>query len=345
MSSLEPSDLHVTAPVERSHAGQTASAGLAPYLVFVLGLVGTAAAAAVIWLASDAAALLVVIYVATLAALLGLVVIEHQAGRDCTPPLLGLIASAAIGPPGAIGAAVLSEVLFRNPADGGLLAAWYDRISLATASDPVARLCDDVGVGRTVRSADPAPASYAAIIERGPLSERHAVLGLIARRFHPDYLPVLRRALLSPEPAIRVQAAAVAAHLRPELSRYARACETELPRALTSPSAAIGLLSRMEAAVLSGFLDAADERRLREIIPRLADVVVASFRQARCDREIDRKLAASDALSATLERVLLARERFADLRSLRSARRVLVGRPRSRIRRIAPRRSFAGAAE
>lgn len=250
-------------------------------------------------------------------------------GNDASIALLALLAGAAIGPLGIAGAALAGLIPSRP--NKKLLDQWYDRISQATTVDPVTRLSDDVSVGRAVNLQGAMPSSFLATMEAGSLSERQTVLGIIARRFHSDYIPVLQSALRSEEPVIRVQAAAVAARVRPEIARQFHASLTELPVASAGFFGALALLQRIEAFISSGLLDESDRLRGLEISARLSDVVLSGARQ----------LQSSNALSAvtrlqreTIERLLIDRREFAELRSLRAAASVLASRRNARVRRL-----------
>ena len=82
---------------------------------------------------------------------------------------------------------------------------------------PVTKHCDMVAIGRALDLAGRAPPSFSEAIDKGTLLQKQNALGLIARKFHPGYLSALKAALKSDEPVIRVQAAAVAAHVREDV--------------------------------------------------------------------------------------------------------------------------------
>ena len=249
-------------------------------------------------------------------------------GEDTSLALLGLLVSIPVGPAGAIGAGCLDMLVRLNSGEGHLLADWYERISLATAVDPVTRHCDDVGVGRAMNLTAGPPASFLATIEGGTLADRQAVLGIVARRFQSDYLPVLQAALKSAEPVIRVQAAAVAAHVRPEITRLFKSTVDSVPAAGNDPAKALPLLQRMEAMTASGLLDERDRLSGLEIAARLGDRIIAGLATRPAT------LTGAAGTSDTLERLLLTRGQFAQLRTHRSARRTLRQHPRARIRRL-----------
>lgn len=205
---------------------------------------------------------------ATIVVLLGArAVAVGRRGGNAAQPMLAMISIAATGPFGAAGVLIMMLMAQGQRTDRGLLAAWYDRIALSTDVDGVTLLCDAVATGRTADLTAVAQKSFAAIMQSGSLADRQTALGVIARKFHPDYLPALLLALKSPEPIIRVQAAAVATRIRPDLrARVDRA-------AITSEAVAgdelAALASEMTACATSGLLDEGDRLRATMIEQRL----------------------------------------------------------------------------
>jgi hypothetical protein len=104
--------------------------------------------------------------------------------------------------------------------------------------------------------------SLGEVFVSGSLIDQQTALAAVARQYRPEFRPVLERALASDIPAVRVQAAAILAHLRDSFTSRARAQmadETDLSGA--DRDAEINALST------SGFIDAATiaemERRRR----------------------------------------------------------------------------------
>lgn len=333
-------------PVQTRASDTVMPTGQGPGIAAVLAIAAgeTAAIVAVVKLVGANAALLLTVHAATLGILLWLVRRTMTRSADTSVPLLALLATTALGPAGALGAALLGWLATLRPADVHLLEDWYERISLSTAVDPVTRLCDDVSVGRTLALDGAAPESYLGIMERGSLSERQIVLGHVARHFHSDYLPVLKAALMSPEPVIRVQAAAVAAHVRPSVSKLFAACVAQLPAAASDVNAALELLAGIDALVASGLLDEGDRKRGIEIAGRLGDVATAQRVQAHGTTRALVQISSAGARAA-FERLLVARGRFAALRCFRNEARVLMAHPAARVRRLGTATALSRAGE
>lgn len=273
------------------------------------------------------------IHVATLA-VVGLWVRSFvRANRDVSVPLLAWATTAALGPLGALAGAIMAASMPKPvPETAQLLDDWYARLASSVAVDPVTRLADDVMAGRTLDLVSAPPGSYLEVMTSGTNADRQTVLGLVARHFDPDYLPVLKAALKSPEPVIRVQAAAVAAHLQPEIRKAWRACVADLPTASRSAAGALALVARIDALVASGLLEEDERRHGLEIASRLGDVVLADVERALAPRPSG---SVPSEAGRALEALLIERGRFAELRRHRSAVRALAGRPRARVRRLA----------
>ena len=272
----------------------------------------------------------------TAMALLALLLVKAvRSGQDVAPPMLALIAGAVAGPVGPLGAAYLAMGSARPAAPSGLIAAWYERIALSTAVDPDVRLCDDVGVGRTLNLGLTPPPAFPSVMATGTLGQRQVILGHIARHFHPAYLGTLKLALESPEPTLRVQAAAVAAHINPDVRRSLAACAAKLDTAIGHPEAALDLLGQLDDLIASGLLDEAERLAAIRHVRRLGDAMLGALSQGWNHMSRGAKVETRAQREATLERLLIARRRFGDLRSLRAVRAIAERHPTARFRRLA----------
>jgi hypothetical protein len=143
------------------------------------------------------------------------------------------------------------------------------------------------------------------------------VLSLIARRFHPDYLPTLSLALVSEEPVIRVQAAAVAAKIRGGLAARAEAALAAAAD-LTQPiDTALSHIAEAEKYVASGLMEEPDKVRAMNIIDGLLERTASRIDRLRPDKR------AATAAASTIERYesrLLANMRLAEFRHFRRHR-------------------------
>ncbi len=237
-----------------------------------------------------------------------------RAGGNAALPLLTAIAVSATGPIGAV--AALITLAFSRPAleDRLLLEAWYERIALAVDTDELTQLYDLVATGRTADLSSESPRSFSAIVQTGSLADRQATLGVIARGFHPDYLPALMLALKSDEPVIRVQAAAVATRVRIDLRRLVDRCATSGGQLAPGSSAAISAANQLRACIASGLLDESDRIRAGIVADRLGTA------PSRVDAVRLRAEPVADRLS--IEAMLLREGRFGAFRIARRIARI-----------------------
>jgi hypothetical protein len=168
----------------------------------------------------------------------------------------------------------------------------------------------------------------------GALDERQAILGHIARHFDPAYLPTLKIALASAEPAVRVQAAAVASHIGPRLRRLLRDRVEMASRAPTDPREALALLDDLLLLIDSGLLDATERRQAEALARRLGDTVVASLAHQPLSIDQSRGGPLDTRLMARLEQLLIERGRFSGLRAQRTAIRLQRRHPTARLRKL-----------
>jgi hypothetical protein len=244
-----------------------------------------------------------------------------MSGADGGLALLGLIATAAAGPFGA--AAALLIPLLSGPATANprRLEAWYRRIALSAELDEFTRLSDRIAVGRTADPAVRAPAAFEAVMRSGAIGQQQIILGIVARSFHPDFLPVLQLALRSKEPVVRVQAAAVAARIRPQLETIAQSLFDRAADPTPSPATAQALVSDLDRITASPLVD----DRVREKAARVRDGVrTRSAAQAAASQNASSVTYGAKGLE--LER-LLADGNFSAFRAARLAeRRPMQGR-------------------
>ena len=251
-------------------------------------------------------------------------------GRDRSVRLLAVLAMAVIGPLGAAGGLIAALAAPARRGTTRLLAAWYDRIAHSIAVDDVTRLCDNVAIGRTLDLLGAPPTSFIAVMERGNMADRQAALGLIARNFSVEYLPVLQVALRSPEPVIRVQAAAVAAHIQAPMRQVVSGIVTRAEQSGLEPAYAIAELARLETCLASGLVDEADRGAAVQARARLAALAGDLTTDARGLISLVAVVAADPVRSQAdvgIERLLMAKRRFRDLRNWRRIKEA--GRHRS----------------
>lgn len=183
---------------------------------------------ALVALVTFAASLAVLVYSMTPAARFPLCLLLHLAvlllpaaylaasawrNRDLTAPALLLITTAGTGPIGAIGCAFMALSLWLRQPSPSRLQQWYDYISGVTARGRIAHLHDELVAGRLSADAAATVPRFTPILQGASVEDQQRVLGVIGRRYHAAFRPVLRRALRNRNGFIRAQAAAVASRL------------------------------------------------------------------------------------------------------------------------------------
>jgi polysaccharide biosynthesis protein PelE len=257
----------------------------------------------------------------------------REQAADLTIACMIFLVILVAGPAGALAAMAVVPFAGGRPQRPDILQAWYTRLSSAAGADPVTALYDRVVAGRVQTASEQSPQDFEDVIANGPLAARQAALGLIARKFHTDYAPALEAALRSPEPVVRVQAAAVVARVRADLkARIKVLLATEpSPSNRTAVSAATELL-RLSACA---FVDRADADRSRTS----ADRLLTSALGTRGD--VTRISAMARTQSApVVERFLISAGRFQDFRVSRRLH-TLAARRRYTVRRLLPREADA----
>lgn len=264
---------------------------------------------------------------------------RRGANADLTAPLFTLIGVSASGPVGALVAVLALAFLRRRVPHSDLLSAWYQRISHSITVDPQTQLSDRIASGRVIDTRTPAPEALIAVMANGSLAQQQAALGLIARFFHPNYLDALAAALKSDVPVIRVQAAAVAARIRPHLAQQVGAMLATSAGLLADADGGKGgvdaatvkqrlaIMRDLDAAIRSGLLDAPVVQSADRVAARLTDGLdCLGLRLQRTDT------VEGSARLIAFEQRLIASGEFQRLRQLR-ARRRLAQQGYARVRR------------
>lgn len=120
------------------------------------------------------------------------------------------------GPIGATAGILSDPTLWRNRNDA--LEEWYRTI--VPPEDGAVTLVDQIIDGRLVSSQSQLPRRFDKLLTTGSMAEKQAVLAYLAlENGKPDVSDALRLALRSADQRVRVQAAAVAAHVRDKARR------------------------------------------------------------------------------------------------------------------------------
>jgi hypothetical protein len=181
----------------------------------LIALVTFAASLAVLAYGLSASArlpLFLLLHIAVLTIPAGLTIKRAQQNADLTVPALLLIVTCATGPIGALGCAVMALSLW-SPSR---LQQWYDYISGVVTRSQVAHLYDELISDRLPSDPEAKVPRFTPILHGASVEEQQRVLGVIGRRYHADFRPVLREALRHKNGFIRAQAAAIASRLSAE---------------------------------------------------------------------------------------------------------------------------------
>lgn len=113
----------------------------------------------------------------------------------------------------------------------------------------------------------PPPVPFANVLRSGTLTQQQDAIAAILRHYTPELLPLLRQALASPVPAIRVQAAAVYAKLRGSFEARAKAALAAAndPEGIMDP---VAFAAEAEAVAGSGFADPEIQHLLHAVAAR-----------------------------------------------------------------------------
>jgi hypothetical protein len=185
----------------------------------LFALITSAASLAVLAYGLSATARLpvfILLHVAVLCIPAGLMLKRSRQNGDLTVPTLLLIATCATGPIGAFGCAAMALSLWSRQPSPSRLQQWYDYISGVVARSQVAHLYDELISDRLPSDPEAKVPRFTPILHGASVEEQQRVLGVIGRRYHADFRPVLREALRHKNGFIRAQAAAIASRLSAE---------------------------------------------------------------------------------------------------------------------------------
>ena len=188
------------------------------------------------------------------------VALRVNRAADLTVAVLGFLLCVSTGPVGAAGALALRLIVRRPRVGAQELAAWYRRLAGMAQAEASVGLYESILDGRARRPTQGVVDHFPTALA-GNLPEQQAVLGLIGLDWHPDYKPILAQALCSPEPSIRVHAAAVSVKLR---ARTLAALKRAQEETAAGPADPATLAATFLDLADGGFLDDGKARAARE---------------------------------------------------------------------------------
>ena len=143
----------------------------------------------------------------------GFFALRQRHGLELTIPTLLFVATLAGGPMGAAAVACATIALAWRKPRPQRLRDWYAYIMGVVEHSPGDRLYQELTAGRAPADPMAAPRAFMPIFKGNSIDEQQRVLGVIGRRFHGDFRPVLREALRNRDGFVRAQAAAIASRL------------------------------------------------------------------------------------------------------------------------------------
>jgi hypothetical protein len=247
--------------------------------------------------------------------------------EDLTAAALLFLVVLAAGPAGAVASLLSRAFANRTRVGPEVLEAWYQRLSSARTSDASTELTDRVVAGRVIDTRAPPPEHFEDVIANGTLAEKQAALGHMARHFHTDFAPALEAALRSPEPVVRVQAAAVVARVRSILKpRIKLLLADKEGRTIGHELKDAAELARLAACTL---VDRADAEKCRAASTKTLGATLDGPDSVRTAAA-----AATRDTAIVIENHLFANQRFGDFRVARRIHSIVLDRT-YRVRLIA----------
>lgn len=228
---------------------------------------------------------------------------------ETTIATIGLVAITVMGPLGALGCLFLA-INLRNTGQSNVEdKGWYSVLSAheQREQDLPKELWQSISEGRARELATTTPMTdFQQIMSKGSVAQQQAMLGVISKQFDPAYSDVLKTALRSEEPVVRVSAAAVFSKLR-ETNRKRMIAGADDPDILEKDKA-IERGMALARGAFSGLVDAAaaDKARVEALqilqSVRPAATVADAIEEVICtlligaghDREIEQRLAGLD---------------------------------------------------
>lgn len=143
------------------------------------------------------------------------------------------IATAIMGPFGALGTLLSFSAWFLSPHSRSGADDWYDLLFPEWEHTPEELIYQEVRMKKRsiMNNLDTDVAPLSDVFENGTIDERVEVIAYLARNYKPHFNDALKKALNNNEPAIRVQAAALAARVesehRDEIDKFEKALKAK----------------------------------------------------------------------------------------------------------------------
>ena len=207
------------------------------------------------------------VWIACHASVVVLLAMLWRCGRGASLRLMpvGFVAVFFAGPLGAAGHLLLTALLRFHTQQNDLLTQWHAKLAGAKQRDSYQVLFQSIASGRAIGCTTSPTRNFADLAVHGGVEEKQKMLGLIAVKYHPDFLPVLKLALRDREPVVRVQAAAAFSKLRLKFkSQLSQALQT--PKVEPFGADHQKLVRDLQDCIDSGFLDGPELKQARQAL-------------------------------------------------------------------------------
>lgn len=229
-----------------------------PAVLWLAAAAATAAEAGIFVLVATGTLGLVwagLVHAAVVLALLAGVIAYRRRGGTTRYGMVLVMTTAAMGPLGPLGCLVslLAYTQFRRSAQS--FEAWYFSLfDLAETSD-VEALVERLSSGRAANQEGGDVDSFMDILRSGTLSQKQALLALLARNFRPAFANVLQEAVKDPTAAIRVQAASAMVAIEAGYTEKSIALAKATRERPDDATAWLALADHLDDYAYSGILD------------------------------------------------------------------------------------------
>jgi polysaccharide biosynthesis protein PelE len=263
------------------------------------------------------------------------VVVRRSPWRSDRHVVLLVLATAAFGPLGPAGVLLEMALERYHARSAQSLAEWHEALFPPIGQDGHTDLWRRIGQRATDRGSDPRVTPFLDVLSFGSVSQRQAVVAIIAQQFRPAFAAALKAALRDEHNVIRVQAATVIARLEQEFLDRTFELESAVKAAPGDPDAILALASHCDEQAFAGLFDATREaacraqaadgyRRYLELRPddRAVDLRLARLQLRRgLFDEAEPRLrrlaeAGHDSARLWLMETLFAQRRYRDLRDV-----------------------------
>jgi hypothetical protein len=177
--------------------------------------------------------------------------------------VLLVLATCAFGPLGPAGVLLEMALERYHARSAQSLAEWHEALFPPLGHDGQRELWRRIGQRATDRGNDPRVTPFLDVLSFGSVSQRQAVVAIIAQQFRPAFAAALKAALRDEHNVIRVQAATVIARLEQEFLDRTFELESAVKAAPRDPDAILALAKHSDEQAFAGLFDATREAACR----------------------------------------------------------------------------------